>query len=363
MIAQTQPLRCLGIESSCDETAAAVVTGGGEILSNVVFGQAGLHDAYGGVVPEIAARAHAERLDHAVRAALEGAACALSDLDLIAVTSGPGLIGGVMSGVITAKALGAASGVPVLGVNHLAGHVLTPMLSDGLRPPYLVLLVSGGHCQFIAVLSPRRFQRLGGTLDDAPGEAFDKSARLLGLGYPGGPEVEKAAASGEATRFVLPRPLLDREGCDLSFSGLKTAVRRARDRLVAAQGGLYQRDVADLAASFQEAVADVLATKTERALADMGARHPITGLAVAGGVAANGVLRARLRAVAEAHDLALSAPPLELCTDNGAMIAWAGLAQWQDGAEAGQDLSPRPRWPLDDRAAPLLGFGKRGVKA
>ena len=359
-------LTFLGIESSCDDTAAAVVRaesgaggGGGRILSSVVEGQARLHAPFGGVVPEIAARAHAERLDHCVEAALAGAGLGLGDLDGIAVTAGPGLIGGVLSGVMCARGLAAATGLPLIGVNHLAGHALTPRLTDGLAYPYLMLLVSGGHCQFLTVRGAEDFERLGGSIDDAPGEAFDKVAKLLGLPQPGGPAVEACAAAGDPRRFALPRPLLDRTGCDLSFSGLKTAVLRARDALVAAQGGIRARDRADLCAAFQAAVVDVLAGKTRRALEAAG----VPAFAVAGGVAANGPIRAALQAACAAHGAAFVAPPLALCTDNGAMIAWAGIERHRLGRRGGTDLTARPRWPLDDRAAPLIGSGRKGAKA
>ena len=353
----------LGIETSCDETAAAVVVGGESILSSVVSSQVDLHARFGGVVPEIAARAHAERVDICVAQALDTAQVTLDQISLIAVTAGPGLIGGVLSGVMCAKGLAAARGLPLIGVNHLAGHALTPRLTDDVAYPYLMLLVSGGHCQFLAVLGPDKFERLGGTIDDAPGEAFDKTARLMGLGYPGGPLVEREARAGDPTRFALPRPLLDRPGCDMSFSGLKTAVRRACDRLVAEQGGLTRRDRADLCAGFQAACADVLAAKTRRALAMMAERlgHPLRAFAVAGGVAANARLRAALEAPAQEVGAELLAPPLALCTDNAAMIAWAGLEQ-APSADLSQTISARPRWPLDAAARPLIGSGKRGAK-
>ena len=352
-------LTFLGIESSCDDTAAAVVTGDRRILSSVVFGQAALHADFGGVVPEIAARAHAEKLDICVEQALAQAGLRLADLDGIAVTAGPGLIGGVLSGVMLAKGLAAGTRLPLVGVNHLAGHALTPRLTDGVGFPYLMLLVSGGHCQFLRVDGPDDFTRLGGTIDDAPGEAFDKVAKLLGLPQPGGPSVQGAAQQGDPARFALPRPLLDRPGCDLSFSGLKTAVLRLRDDLVAAQGGLHQGDRADICAAFQRAVAEVLAEKTRRALA----LAPVPTLAVAGGVAANTALRHALEQVAGQAGARFVAPPLALCTDNGAMIAWAGIEAFAQGRRDGLDLAARPRWPLDRKAAPMLGAGKRGAKA
>lgn len=359
----SRPLILLGLESSCDDTAAAVLRGAdgrAEILSNVVAGQSDLHAAFGGVVPEIAARAHAETLDHVVARALAEAGLAARDVDAIAVTAGPGLIGGVLAGVMTAKGLAMGLGKPLIGVNHLAGHALTPVLTDGLRFPYLMLLVSGGHCQFLRVDGPDAFRRLGGTIDDAPGEAFDKVARLLGLPQPGGPAVEAAAAGGDAARFDLPRPLLDRPGCDLSFSGLKTAVLRVRDTLVAAEGGLTETDRADLCACFQAAVADVLAAKSARALEGQAG---LTGFAVAGGVAANATLRRRLEAVAARAGVPFVAPPLALCTDNAAMIAFAGLLAFEAGRRDDLTLAARPRWPLDAAAAPLVGSGRKGAKA
>ena len=353
-----ETLTFLGIESSCDDSAAAVVRSDGTVLASVVEGQAALHAPYGGVVPEIAARAHAEKLDGCVERALAEAGLGLGDLDAVAVTSGPGLIGGVLSGVMLARGIAAATGLPLVGVNHLAGHALTPRLTDGLDFPYLMLLVSGGHCQFLEVTGPVSFRRLGGTIDDAPGEAFDKVAKLLALPQPGGPPVEAEAAKGTA-RFPLPRPLLDRPGCDMSFSGLKTAVLRARDAVVAANGGLPRQDRADLCASFQAAVAAVLAEKTRRALAETGA--PV--LAVAGGVAANATIRAALQAVCDKAGVRFTAPPLRLCTDNAAMIAWAGIEKWRAGLVDPADLTARPRWPLDASAAPMIGSGKKGAKA
>jgi N6-L-threonylcarbamoyladenine synthase len=352
-------IKVLGIESSCDDSAAAIVREDRSILANVVAGQDVLHAAYGGVVPEIAARAHVERLDHAVERALDEAGLTLGDLDAVAVTAGPGLIGGVLAGVMTAKGIAAGAGLPLIGVNHLAGHALTPRLTDGLAYPYLVLLVSGGHCQFLRVEGPDAFRRLGGTIDDAPGEAFDKTARLLGLPQPGGPAIEAAAAGGDPGRFAFPRPLLDRDGCDLSFSGLKTALMRARDAALGTGGTLAARDRADLAAGFQAAVVDVLAEKSRRAIG--AADTPV--FAIAGGVAANAALRSRLEAVAAAAGVALVAPPLALCTDNGAMIAWAGIELFRAGRRDDLALAARPRWPLDETAAPLVGAGRKGAKA
>jgi N6-L-threonylcarbamoyladenine synthase len=283
-----------------------------------------------------------------------------SEIDAIAVTAGPGLIGGVLSGVMMAKGLSAATGKPLIGVNHLAGHALTPRLTDGLSYPYLILLVSGGHCQFLRVEGPTTFSRLGSTIDDAPGEAFDKTARLLGLPQPGGPSVEKQARSGNELRFVFPRPLLDRPGCDLSFSGLKTALLRQRDQLIADQGGLHTQDVDDLCAGFQAAIRDVLVEKSKRAL---NASEEISGFAVAGGVAANTELRAALETLSAKHGIPFVAPPLALCTDNAAMIAYAGAEKFAVEGADDLTLTARPRWPLDRAAPAALGSGKKGAKA
>jgi N6-L-threonylcarbamoyladenine synthase len=360
-------LTLLGIESSCDDTAAAVVRvdgGRGEILSSVVWGQTALHAGFGGVVPEIAARAHAERVDLCVEEALARAGTGLRALDGIAVTAGPGLIGGLLSGVMCAKGLSAATGLPLVGVNHLAGHALTPRLTEGWDRPYLLLLVSGGHCQFLIVEGPETFRRIGGTIDDAPGEAFDKAAKLLGLPQPGGPAVEAEAVGGDPHRFRLPRPLLDRPGCDMSFSGLKTALLRARDGIVADHGGLPRQARADLCAAFQAAVTEILAEKSRRALAVyLSGRRDRPAFAVAGGVAANRAIRAALAAVAAAAGAAFAAPPLPLCTDNAAMIAYAGALRLAAGGRDDLTLSARPRWPLDPRPAPMLGGGRKGAKA
>lgn len=359
------PRTILGIESSCDDTAAAVVrgrAGAADVLSSVVIGQTALHADFGGVVPEIAARAHAEKLDIAVAQALAQADLGLDQIDAVAVTAGPGLIGGVVSGVMCAKGIALARGIPLYGVNHLAGHALTPRLTHGVAYPYLMLLVSGGHCQFLIVSGPDTFRRLGGTIDDAPGEAFDKVARLIGLPQPGGPAIEKRAQSGDATRFKLPRPLLDRKGCDMSFSGLKTAVLRQRDSLLI-DGTLRAQDQADLAAGFQAAVVDVLAEKTRRALALYAPMTDLRSICVAGGVAANLAIRVGLETVSRAFDATFIAPPLALCTDNAAMIAYAALEQMETRAPDGMTLSARPRWPLDSAAPAMLGSGKKGAKA
>jgi len=360
------PLTILGIESSCDDTAAAVVrhaAGAPEILSSVVAGQTALHADFGGVVPEIAARAHAEKLDHCVEQALTEAGVALRDCDAVAVTAGPGLIGGVLSGVMCAKGLCAGAGLPLIGVNHLAGHALTPRLTGTCAFPYLMLLVSGGHCQFLLVRGADDFTRLGGTIDDAPGEAFDKTAKLLALPQPGGPAVQRAAETGDATRFAFPRPLLDRADMDMSFSGLKTALLRARDGVMTSEG-LFTRDRADLCASFQAAVCDVLVAKSRRAIAAYLALSPAMPVfAVAGGVAANTAIRAGLQHLCAQTGVRFLAPPLALCTDNAAMIAWAGIEKFRLGLFDDMTLGARPRWPLDRTARPMLGSGKKGAKA
>lgn len=357
----------LGIESSCDDTAAGLVRGGvgaAVLLSNCVSSQYELHGDFGGVVPELAARAHVEKLDLITQEALDTACVGLADIDAIAATAGPGLIGGVLSGLTFAKGLALATGKPLVAINHLAGHALTPRLTDGISYPYLMLLVSGGHCQFLIVHAHDRFERLGGTIDDAPGEAFDKIARLLSLGYPGGPALERAAKGGDAARFALPRPLLDREGCDMSFSGLKTAARRARDGIVE-DNRIKVSDRRDLCASFQAAIVDVLIEKSRRAIDLFQHKTGASGgaFAVAGGVAANAAIGAGLRVLCDDAGLQFLAPPLSLCTDNGAMIAYAGLEMFAHGTQHDLHVSARPRWPLDQTAAAMLGSGKKGAKA
>ncbi|WP_246333505.1 tRNA (adenosine(37)-N6)-threonylcarbamoyltransferase complex transferase subunit TsaD [Aureimonas mangrovi] len=356
----------LGIETSCDETAAALVSrdgaGAPRILSSVVLSQVEEHAAFGGVVPEIAARAHVEALDGIVRAALEEADVTLAQVDAVAATSGPGLVGGLIVGAMTGKALAAARGLPFLAVNHLEGHALTPRLSHDLAYPYLLLLVSGGHTQILLVRGLGRYERWGTTIDDALGEAFDKTAKLLGLPGPGGPAVERHAAQGDATRFSLPRPLRGEKRLDLSFSGLKTAMRMAAE----AAAPLSDEDVADLCASFQAAAAESLGERIGGALSRFRTELPDLAapvLAVAGGVAANGTVRAALERAATAHGVRMVAPPLALCTDNAAMIAFAGLERLEAGMTDELGAPVRPRWPLDETAAPRVGFGKRGAKA
>lgn len=348
----------LGIETSCDETAAAIVSDAREIRADVVLSQLDDHTPYGGVVPEIAARAHLEHLDGLIRRALDESGLGLGDIDAVAATGGPGLIGGVIVGVMTAKAIAAARKLPFVAVNHLEGHALTARLTNDVPFPYLLLLVSGGHCQLLVVEGVGKYSRLGTTIDDAVGEAFDKTAKLLGLGYPGGPLVEKAAArAADPARFDLPRPMVGRPGCDFSFSGLKTAVRRHVEELGTP---LSPEDQADLAAAFQRTVAEVLADRCARAMRRFKELHPQGGaLVVAGGVASNKTLRARLQTLADAEGMPFVAPPLRLCTDNAAMIAWAGIERLRLGQTDPLNFAPRPRWPLDPTAKPAIG--KAGV--
>lgn len=334
----------LGIETSCDETAAAVITdhpdANERIRSNIILSQTQEHLDYGGVVPEIAARAHLEHLPAIVEKALHDAQINHDHLDAIAVTSGPGLIGGVLVGVSFAKAFALSLGKPCYGINHLEGHALTPRLSHNVPFPYLLVLASGGHCQFIEVLDFRNYRVLGTTIDDAAGEAFDKSATLLNLPYPGGPEIEKLALKGDPKAFDFPRPLLHRDGCNLSFAGLKTAVRNA------VQKEINPTEVfkANIAASFQQAVADVLTKKLTIAISLC--THPVTNCVVAGGVAANQFLGSALRSTCAEHNITFTAPPLKLCTDNAAMIGWVGMEMLTRGISADPTFLPRPRWPL-----------------
>jgi len=335
----------LGIETSCDETAAAVVRGlppgPGEILSNVVFSQLDAHRPYGGVVPEIAARAHVEILDGIVEEALATAGVALGDVDAIAATAGPGLIGGVMVGLTTAKALALASGRPLIAINHLEAHALTARLTEGVNFPFLLLLISGGHCQLLGVEDVGRFRLYGTTIDDAVGEAFDKTAKLLGLSYPGGPAVEALAKQGNAKHYPLPQPMRGREGADFSFSGLKTAVRQ-----LVLSGNV---DKADVAAAFQETVLKVLNDRVGAAMAMFRADFPDAenpALVLAGGVAANAAIRESLSALAAREGFDKKIPPPRLCTDNAAMIAWAGVERSQRRLFDAMGVAPRARWPL-----------------
>ncbi|MEM1307347.1 MAG: tRNA (adenosine(37)-N6)-threonylcarbamoyltransferase complex transferase subunit TsaD [Pseudomonadota bacterium] len=377
----------LGIETSCDETAAAVIRrhadGRGEVLSNVVRSQWAAHAPYGGVVPEIAARAHVACIDDIVQAALRDAGIRARDLDRVAATAGPGLIGGLLVGLTYAKGLALSTGLPLDPINHLEGHALTVGLTDGVKPPYLLLLVSGGHTQLIAVHDVGLYERLGTTVDDALGEAFDKTAKLLGLDAPGGPAVEQAALQGDPTSIALPRPMLGRPEPNFSFAGLKTAVRAAAE--ARAQAGsaadgprvLAPRDVADICASFQAAVADVVVERTRLAMSRVAEAMPSRALVIAGGVAANKVLRAALGDMVTKDGWTLTAPPLALCSDNAAMIAWAAAERAAHSVvvetrvtgsndrseEAALSAVARSRWPLDENQPPVIGHGRRGAKA
>lgn len=350
----------LGVETSCDETAAAVVgrsaDGKGRILSNIVRSQWEQHRPFGGVVPEIAARAHVECLDELIAAAMAEAGVGFGDLSAVAATAGPGLVGGLIVGLMAGKAIALAHGLPLVAVNHLEAHALTVGLTEGLRPPYLMLLVSGGHTQTLLVEDVGRYQRIGTTIDDALGEAFDKTAKLLGLGLPGGPQVEQWARKGDRHRLALPRPMLGREEPHFSFAGLKTAVRQRAVGLAP----LSEQDVADLCAAFEDAVAAVVPDRVERAFgiaqAWIGAGS-LDHLVVAGGVAANQRLRASLAELAGKRGLALSVPPVALCGDNAAMVAWAGAERLARRQIDDLDAPVRPRWPLDAAAAPAIGAG------
>lgn len=337
----------LGIESSCDETAAALVDSERRILAQYIASQDEAHRPYGGVVPEIAARAHVERLSPLIEATLGDAGLRLQEVDAIAATAGPGLIGGVMVGLVTAKALAMATGKPLIAINHLEGHALSPRLADAsLAFPYALLLVSGGHCQILRVDGVGRYRRFATTIDDALGEAFDKTAKILGLGYPGGPAVERLANEGDPRAVPLPRPLLGTKDPHFSFAGLKSAVMRAK------HAGLHSD--ADIAASFQQAAVDCIADRLASALANMG---EVSALVVAGGVAANGRIRSALEQIAKQRGIPFVAPPISLCTDNAAMIAWAGIERYGAGQSDPLDCVARPRWPLDPEAEPARGAG------
>jgi N6-L-threonylcarbamoyladenine synthase len=348
----------LGIESSCDETAAALVTGDRVILAQHIASQDEAHRPYGGVVPEIAARAHVEKLAPLIEATLADAGMTLAQVDAVAATAGPGLIGGVMVGLVTAKAIAMASDKPLLAINHLEGHALSPRLADPtLAYPYLLLLVSGGHCQIVLVEGVGRYRRLATTIDDALGEAFDKTAKLLGLGYPGGPAVERLAREGDPKAVPLPRPMMASAEPHFSFAGLKSAVMRAVQAREEGHSGepippRYSKP--DIAASFQQAAIDCIIDRTARAIVVAG---PVSALVAAGGVAANTAIRNALEQLAAAHGLRFVAPPLSLCTDNAAMIAWAGIERLALGQSDALDFAARPRWPLDATAAPVRGAG------
>ena len=360
MSISSKNITILGIETSCDETAAAIVTrtpdGGSDIRSNVVLSQLEDHAPFGGVVPEIAARAHISNLDQIIARAIKTASVGWDELDGIAATAGPGLIGGLLVGTMTARAIAHARNLPYIAINHLEGHALTPRLTSNIAFPYLTLLVSGGHTQLLIVTGVGKYHRLGTTIDDALGEAFDKIAKLLGLAYPGGPSVEKAALKGCAHAFDFPRPLKGRKDCHFSFSGLKTAVRyTARDA-----SPLNDQTIADICASFQAAVCDCLCDRTKRAMDEFKARFPNVSTArliVTGGVSANLAIREALNTLAQDQGFELYAPPLYLCGDNAAMIAWAGAERMAANMEKNEDITVHARWPLDPKAEPASGAG------
>ncbi|MDY6407605.1 MAG: tRNA (adenosine(37)-N6)-threonylcarbamoyltransferase complex transferase subunit TsaD [Pseudomonadota bacterium] len=335
----------LGIESSCDETACAIVNDRHEILSSVVWSQYDEHRRFGGVVPEIAARAHLEKCDLLVREAMDTAGKTFSELDAVAVAAGPGLIGGVLVGVMTAKAIALCHHLPFVAVNHLEGHALTVRLSSDVKFPYLLLLTSGGHCQALIVKGVGQYEKLGGTIDDSAGEAFDKVAKMLNIGYPGGPNLEKRAALGNPKKYDFPVPMKGRKGCDFSFSGLKTAVRVAIER----QKSLSDQDKNDMCAAFQYAVVSEMQDRLKHAISTFKEKYPqAKDIVVAGGVAANKAVRRMIEELAQKSGLVFSAPPIGLCTDNGVMIAWAGLERFRLGMTDDFDFRARPRWPLDE---------------
>lgn len=337
----------MGIESSCDETACAIVSDKRELLSSVVWSQYDEHRRFGGVVPEIAARAHLEQVDVIVAEALKQANVDFKDLSAISVAGGPGLIGGVMVGVVTAKAIALAYNLPFIAVNHLEGHALMARFTNDIEFPYLLMLTSGGHCQILIVKAPGQYEKLGGTIDDSAGEAFDKVAKMLDVGYPGGPNIERAAKMGNSKRFILPYPMKGRVGCDFSFSGLKTAVRHQIEELEKF-APLSEQDKADMSASFQRTVVSVITDRLKNGIAIFKKKYPdAKHLVVSGGVAANTSLRAGIEELAKKNKMIFAAPPLKLCTDNGVMIAWAGVERFRLGKTSSMDFKARPRWPLD----------------
>jgi N6-L-threonylcarbamoyladenine synthase len=337
-------IRVLGIESSCDDTAVAIVDSKGCILSSIIISQKNEHEIFQGVVPEIAARSHMKNLKKAMEVALSESNLNIKELDVISATCGPGLIGGVIVGAMFAKAISSVLKKPFIAVNHLEGHALTARLTNQIDYPYLLLLASGGHCQYVAVLDLGKYKILGQTLDDAIGEAFDKVAKMMNLGFPGGPEIEKKAMLGDKNRFVFPLPMIDRKNCDMSFSGLKTAARLTIEKL----GTLSEQDICDVAASFQKAVSNIIYKKTKYAINEYEKIASGKTLVVAGGVAANGVLRSTLELVAQEYLYNFVAPPIKLCTDNAAMIAFAGLERFNAGIISDVSFKPRARWSLED---------------
>ena len=364
---EIRDINILAIETSCDETAAAVVHNGREVLSNVISSQIDLHKLYGGVVPEIASRKHIEKINQVIEEALKEAEVTLDDIDAVGVTYGPGLVGALLVGVAEAKAIAYARNLPLVGVHHIEGHISANYIEHpDLEPPFLCLVASGGHTHLVRVAEYGKYEILGRTRDDAAGEAYDKVARAIGLGYPGGPMIEKLAAQGDENRFSLPRPLQNSGDCNLSFSGLKTAVRKiiesyAPDGMVE-HAILPKQDVADVCACFQKAATECLLMKLEKAIKIFKEKYPeAEDLVVAGGVAANTYLRESMERLAKRYNMIFAAPPVRFCTDNGVMIAWAGLERFKNGYTNSLDFKPRPRWPLDENAPKAAGAG--GVKA
>lgn len=351
-----RPVLCLGIESSCDETSAAIVDSDRNILAHIIYSQIPEHQKFGGVVPELAARAHILAIDEVIKQTLHKTGKTIADIDVIAATAGPGLIGGVLVGWMAATGIAQSTGKPLVAVNHLEGHALVPRLcatlADGTNKntavefPYLLMLASGGHCQILLVWGVGKYELIGQTLDDSAGEAFDKVAKMLGLGYPGGPIVDNRAQSGNPRAFAFPRPLCDKPGCDFSFSGIKTAARTFLDK---ATQPLTDEYINDFCASFQAAVVDCIVNRLNNALNSTLVRdaRPKT-LVVAGGVAKNSAIRAAMESLATQYNMTFAAPPMNLCTDNGAMIAWAGIENYRIGKIVQEPVAPRPRWPLTD---------------
>lgn len=339
-------MKVLGIETSCDETAASVVSGEKEILSDIVFSQVDKHSPYGGVVPEIAARSHISVIEEVIETSLLKADTKFSEIDAVAVTAGPGLIGGVIVGLMTGKAIASALELPLIGVNHLEAHALTARLTEDIEFPFLLLLISGGHCQILAVEDVGKYKKLGGTTDDSLGESFDKVAKMLGFGYPGGSIVEKCASKAEEReKFIFPRPMKGREGCDFSFSGLKTAVNRKVNSIV----NITENDIYNICSSFQECVADILEDRIVNAISMFQYHYPgAKNFVVSGGVAANMFLNKRMRAVVENYGFSLKSPPINLCTDNAVMVAWTGIERLRKGFVNTLDMSAKASWPLED---------------
>ena len=360
----------LGLESSCDDTAASVLKISNlidnkkiEILSSIVLNQNKLHSDFKGVVPEIAARAHSERIDICTKEALRKADLSIDEIDLIGVTSGPGLIGGLLSGVMFAKGLAKGLNIPLIGVNHLAAHCFSVKMIHKLDFPYLTLLVSGGHCQFLIVKGIDSFYRLGGTIDDAPGECFDKIASFIGIGYPGGPVIEARSRNGDENRFKFPKPLSE-NNFNMSFSGLKTAVKRETEKIIKKQSGLFQKDIDDICASFQKTIVEIFKIKTKNAIKFFDENYQNNkNMAVVGGVSANEKIRSELDRIAIENKFQLFTVPAQYCTDNAAMIAYLGFEKYITSNFKNIDLTVKPRWPLDKISEPMLGFGKRGAKA